>query len=84
MRFVQRYHVSTIAYFSIFYYPFFIHRNMELIERATFLTSLQLQFEKVVAGEGHCVFVSGEAGIGKLNAKEKGILLTFGITNKIE
>lgn len=65
MRLVHRYHVSTIAYFSIFYYPFFIQRNMELIERATFLTSLQLQFEKVVAGEGHCVFVSGEAGIGK-------------------
>ena len=38
---------------------------MELIERAGFLTSLQSQFESVIAGEGHCVLLSGEAGIGK-------------------
>ncbi len=38
---------------------------MELIERASFLTSLQSAFEKTLAGEGHCVFISGEAGIGK-------------------
>lgn len=38
---------------------------MELIERASFLTSLKSAFEKTVAGEGHCIFVSGEAGIGK-------------------
>jgi DNA-binding CsgD family transcriptional regulator len=38
---------------------------MELIEREDFLISLQAQFEKTVEEEGHCVFISGEAGIGK-------------------
>lgn len=38
---------------------------MELIERAGFLTTLQSTFQHVVEGEGHCVFVNGEAGIGK-------------------
>ena len=38
---------------------------MELIERDSFLTALQSQFENVSEGEGHCIFVSGEAGIGK-------------------
>src|SRR5262245_21941084 len=38
---------------------------MELIERDGFLTTLRSQFEDVVEGEGRCVFVSGEAGIGK-------------------
>ena len=26
---------------------------------------LQTQFEKTAKGEGHCVFISGEAGIGR-------------------
>jgi DNA-binding CsgD family transcriptional regulator len=38
---------------------------MELIERTGFLAILQSQFENSAEGEGHCVFVSGEAGIGK-------------------
>ncbi|HEV8286161.1 MAG TPA: AAA family ATPase [Chitinophagaceae bacterium] len=38
---------------------------MELIEREKFLTFLQTKFQSVAKGEGHCVFVSGEAGIGK-------------------
>ncbi|HYJ38505.1 MAG TPA: AAA family ATPase, partial [Chitinophagaceae bacterium] len=38
---------------------------MELIERAGFLSVLHSRFENVAEGEGHCVFVSGEAGIGK-------------------
>jgi DNA-binding CsgD family transcriptional regulator len=38
---------------------------MELIERDMFLSLLQKQFTTVAAGEGHCFFVSGEAGIGK-------------------
>jgi len=38
---------------------------MELIERAGFLASLQARFKNVAQGEGHCVFVSGESGIGK-------------------
>ena len=37
----------------------------ELIERAAFLNSLQLKFESVAEGEGHCVLLRGEAGIGK-------------------
>ena len=38
---------------------------MELIERDGFFDLLQAKFETVSEGEGHCVFVSGEAGIGK-------------------
>ena len=38
---------------------------MELIERENFLTALRSQFDDVSEGEGHCIFVSGEAGIGK-------------------
>ncbi|MES1221527.1 MAG: AAA family ATPase [Bacteroidota bacterium] len=38
---------------------------MELIERAGFLSLLQERFLAVTQGEGHCVFVGGEAGIGK-------------------
>jgi DNA-binding CsgD family transcriptional regulator len=38
---------------------------MELIERDGFLELLQSQFEKIVEGEGLCVLVSGEAGMGK-------------------
>jgi tetratricopeptide (TPR) repeat protein len=38
---------------------------MELMEREVFLDILQSRFETVLDGEGHCVFVSGEAGIGK-------------------
>ena len=38
---------------------------MELVERAGFLTILQSHFNDVAKGEGHAVFVSGEAGIGK-------------------
>jgi DNA-binding CsgD family transcriptional regulator/tetratricopeptide (TPR) repeat protein len=37
---------------------------MELIERTGFLELLQSHFENIEE-EGHCVFVSGEAGIGK-------------------
>jgi DNA-binding CsgD family transcriptional regulator len=37
----------------------------ELIERAEFLNSLHMKFESVAEGEGHCVLLSGEAGIGK-------------------
>ena len=38
---------------------------MELIEREEFLDRLQSKLKEVSEGEGHCVFVSGEAGIGK-------------------
>ena len=38
---------------------------MELIERDGFLRSLETKFESVIEGEGHCILLSGEAGIGK-------------------
>ena len=38
---------------------------MELIERDPFLAALQMHFEKAASEEGHCIFVTGEAGIGK-------------------
>ncbi|QEC68752.1 AAA family ATPase [Panacibacter ginsenosidivorans] len=38
---------------------------MELIEREGFLNILQSHYEKIPEGEGHCIFISGEAGIGK-------------------
>jgi len=38
---------------------------MALIERDGFMASLQHHFENISDGEGHCVFISGEAGIGK-------------------
>jgi DNA-binding CsgD family transcriptional regulator len=38
---------------------------MELIERADFLSLLQTKFDAVAEGEGHAVFLAGEAGLGK-------------------
>ncbi len=38
---------------------------MKLIERDNFLEILQSRFTKIPAGEGHCFFITGEAGIGK-------------------
>src|SRR4051812_22491657 len=38
---------------------------MELIERAGLLAILQNESKKVAEGEGRCIFVGGEAGIGK-------------------
>ena len=38
---------------------------MELIERSDFFNSLQAEFNGIAEGEGHCVMISGEAGIGK-------------------
>jgi DNA-binding CsgD family transcriptional regulator/tetratricopeptide (TPR) repeat protein len=38
---------------------------MVLIERADFIAPMQARFESVAEGEGHCIFLSGEAGLGK-------------------
>jgi len=38
---------------------------MALIERDGFMALLQKKFDNIAGGEGHCVLVSGEAGIGK-------------------
>lgn len=39
--------------------------NIELIERAGHLTAMHDKYNDVAAGEGHCIMISGEAGIGK-------------------
>jgi DNA-binding CsgD family transcriptional regulator len=39
--------------------------NVELIERDVYVDKLQSLFESAEEKEGHCVFISGEAGIGK-------------------
>src|SRR5258706_14324804 len=38
---------------------------MELVERSKFLELLQTKFKNIAAGEGHCVLINGEAGVGK-------------------
>lgn len=38
---------------------------MKLIEREDVLHTLEMKFESIVNGEGHCILLSGEAGIGK-------------------
>ncbi|HTF29178.1 MAG TPA: AAA family ATPase [Flavitalea sp.] len=38
---------------------------MALIEREGFMDSLQEYFDNIAEGEGHCILLSGEAGIGK-------------------
>ncbi len=38
---------------------------MELIEREVFLAALDRLYQRMLDGEGHTVFISGEAGIGK-------------------
>ncbi|MEX6690861.1 AAA family ATPase [Danxiaibacter flavus] len=38
---------------------------MALIERDGFMSLLQKHFESIAGGEGHCILLSGEAGIGK-------------------
>jgi DNA-binding CsgD family transcriptional regulator/tetratricopeptide (TPR) repeat protein len=38
---------------------------MELVERASFVAILENEFENVIDGEGRCILLTGEAGIGK-------------------
>jgi DNA-binding CsgD family transcriptional regulator len=38
---------------------------MGLIERDRFMALLQQHFDAILAGEGHCILLTGEAGIGK-------------------
>ncbi len=38
---------------------------MELMERASFMATLENEFEKVIDGEGRSILLTGEAGIGK-------------------
>jgi DNA-binding CsgD family transcriptional regulator len=38
---------------------------MNLVERDSYLSLLQTKLSEVADGEGHCVFVCGESGIGK-------------------
>jgi DNA-binding CsgD family transcriptional regulator/tetratricopeptide (TPR) repeat protein len=39
--------------------------NIELIERTRHLAALHEKYKDMAAGEGHCIMLSGEAGIGK-------------------
>ena len=45
--------------------PFYNQHCMQLTERDDFLAVLNARFKPAAAGEGHCVYVGGEAGIGK-------------------
>jgi predicted ATPase len=63
---------------------------MKLIERSEYLKLLRQQFEKVTAGDGHTLFVSGEAGIGKTSLinvfckqQENGCLLFQGACDSL-
>ncbi len=38
---------------------------MALVERDSFMTLLQTHVEQIAGGEGHCILLCGEAGIGK-------------------
>ena len=38
---------------------------MDLIERDEFLDVVRKRFAEIVTGEGHCILIAGEAGIGK-------------------
>src|SRR5215510_2589268 len=38
---------------------------MELVERASFIATLETEFANVTDGEGRCILLTGEAGIGK-------------------
>jgi DNA-binding CsgD family transcriptional regulator len=38
---------------------------MPLVERDIFMASLEKHFDTIAGGEGHCLLLSGEAGIGK-------------------
>lgn len=49
----------------LFPHPHFTRRNMNLIEREDVLALLNARFQTIGDGEGHCVFISGEAGLGK-------------------
>lgn len=56
--------LGSFAYFKI-NHSLFLNMITELIERGGYLTSLNARLESVVKSEGHCVLISGEAGIGK-------------------
>ena len=58
---------------------------MELVERDNFLSMMQKTFDEVITGEGHCILISGEAGIGKTSLirtfskeKKEGYQIYFG------
>jgi len=56
---------------------------MELVERASFIATLENEFENVIDGEGRCILLTGEAGIGKtslvknFSARKNKICKTF-------
>jgi hypothetical protein len=42
---------------------------MELVERASFMAT-ENEFENVIGGEGRCILLTGEAGIGKTSLEK--------------
>ena len=57
--------IRGLPYFGLPVTSNYNREIMELIERAGFLASLRETFESIRDGDGHCILLSGEAGIGK-------------------
>jgi hypothetical protein len=57
-------HVGGLPYFTLHVFPFY-KSLYAAYSRESLLTFLQTQFKNVSEGEGYCVCISGEAGIGK-------------------
>jgi len=57
-------HVLGVFPILEYYYPYLV-AAMELFERESFLALLDKQFRETSSGEGHCFFITGDAGIGK-------------------
>ncbi len=57
--------MGGLPHITIGFILFYKQENMHLTEREDFLATLNARFKSAAAGEGHCVYVGGEAGIGK-------------------
>lgn len=57
--------IRRFPYFRKIVTLFYKRVNMELVERSGYLDILHKKFDTINTGEGHTIFLSGEAGIGK-------------------
>ncbi len=57
--------MGGLPHIAVGFAPFYKQYCMQLTERDGFLALLNARFKPAAAGEGHCVYVGGEAGIGK-------------------
>lgn len=62
MNTAQGYRLRVLPYFK-FLHTLFL--GMELIERDEFISLLETKYRHIADGEGHTIFLNGEAGIGK-------------------